>query len=235
MPKRGVNVHENEVMRAYKTVNDNYIEPISFIVPRRSEDFQDDIYPPTTGLKPAMSASEWLAGKEAIPPKISLESVYEGEGLKEVTAAQDKPTSTVSAPQPKPVEREVLVKKAEPEPKPTPVVVRPEPTMKEKGASMAAMVSKFADKNEEEDEDDGSSFEEVDKPTETLPTPAQARAPSPAPAPVAKEQPAEKSSAKVSKKVFSQCAEPTINLTLHRLHLHPHLQAHQRRPPQNQA
>jgi hypothetical protein len=30
MPKRGVNMHENEVARAYKTVNDQYIEPVSF-------------------------------------------------------------------------------------------------------------------------------------------------------------------------------------------------------------
>ncbi len=43
LPKRGVNTHENEVMRAFKTVNDSYIEPISFIVPRRAEVFQDDI------------------------------------------------------------------------------------------------------------------------------------------------------------------------------------------------
>jgi coronin-1B/1C/6 len=28
-------VNDNEVMRAFKTVNDAYIEPISFIVPRR--------------------------------------------------------------------------------------------------------------------------------------------------------------------------------------------------------
>lgn len=41
LPKRGVNMHENEVMRAFKTVNDAYIEPISFIVPRRAEVFQD--------------------------------------------------------------------------------------------------------------------------------------------------------------------------------------------------
>ncbi|CAI4211532.1 unnamed protein product [Parascedosporium putredinis] len=45
LPRRGLHVHENEVMRAYKTVNDSYIEPISFTVPRRAETFQSDIYP----------------------------------------------------------------------------------------------------------------------------------------------------------------------------------------------
>lgn len=152
MPKRGVNMHENEVVRIFKTVGDTYIEPISFIVPRRSELFQDDIYPPTTGLKAAMGPSEWLAGKEAIPPKISMASLYEGAGLKEVTPTQDKPT-----PPPKP---------AEPTSESTPVVKGPPPSMKEQGASMAAMVSKFADEDKPDEADDSSSFEEVSKPVE---------------------------------------------------------------------
>lgn len=166
MPKRGVNIHENEVTRAFKTVNDTYIEPISFIVPRRSELFQDDIYPPTTGLKPAMGPAEWFAGKEAIPPKISMASLYDGEGLKEVTGVQEKPTPTSTAPEPKPAEPATVKKAPEPAPESTPLVVRPAPSMKEQGASMAAMVSKFADKEEESEEDENSSFEEVSNPTE---------------------------------------------------------------------
>jgi coronin-1B/1C/6 len=84
MPKRGINLHENEVLRGFKTVNDTYIEPVSFIVPRRAEMFQSDIYPPTTGLKAGTTAEEWFGGKTALPPKISLESVYDGEAPKEV-------------------------------------------------------------------------------------------------------------------------------------------------------
>ncbi|KAL4891797.1 hypothetical protein BDV59DRAFT_181008 [Aspergillus ambiguus] len=167
MPKRGVNAHENEVARAYKTVNDTYIEPISFIVPRRSENFQDDIYPPTVGLKAAMGPTEWLEGKEAIPPKISMASLFEGEGLKEVTGVQDKPTSTMNAAEPKPVEPTPAKKAPEPTPEPTPVV-KPAPSMKEQGASMAAMVNKFADQEDEEPEptEQESSFDEVPKPVE---------------------------------------------------------------------
>ncbi|BCR89326.1 coronin [Aspergillus chevalieri] len=175
MPKRGVNAHENEVARAYKTVNDNYIEPISFIVPRRSENFQDDIYPPTVGLTPAMGAADWLAGKEALPPKISMASLYEGEGLKEVTGVEDKPTTTVGSsdakpepepePQPKPTPPSP-VKAPEPAPEPTPIV-KPAPSMKEQGASMAAMVNKFADSEEDrEPVNEDSSFDEVPKPVE---------------------------------------------------------------------
>lgn len=168
MPKRGVNMHQNEVVRIYKTVNDTYIEPISFIVPRRSEVFQDDIYPPTTGLKPAMGPSEWFAGKEAIPPKISLASLYDGEGLQEVTPTLDKPTPTISAPEPKPAEP---AKAPEPAPAPEPTVVRPPPSIKEQGASMAAMVSKYVDEDDKTDDvDDSSSFEEVARPTERVVT-----------------------------------------------------------------
>ncbi|GES56867.1 coronin-like protein crn1 [Aspergillus terreus] len=185
MPKRGVNIHENEVARAYKTVNDTYIEPISFIVPRRSENFQDDIYPPTTGLKAAMGPTEWLEGKEAIPPKISMASLFEGEGLKEVTGVQDKPTSTMSAPEPKPepepkaAEPTPAKKAPEPTPEPTPIV-KPAPSMKEQGASMAAMVNKFADKEDDEPEptDQDSSFDEVPKPVERPPRSAETASPS---------------------------------------------------------
>lgn len=185
MPKRGVNMHENEVTRAFKTVNDGYIEPISFIVPRRSENFQDDIYPPTFGLTPAMSPSEWFAGKEAIPPKISMASLFDGEGLKEVSGVQEKPTGAIDAPAPKPAEPEPVVPKAAPkaaaEPTPAPAPVsRPAPSMKEQGASMAAMVSKFADDEEfEEPADDDSSFEEVPKPTERPARSAAAESSSP--------------------------------------------------------
>ncbi|KAJ5835394.1 hypothetical protein N7447_001420 [Penicillium robsamsonii] len=183
MPKRGVNMHENEVARAYKTVNDQYIEPVSFIVPRRSENFQDDIYPPTAGVTPAMSSSEWLGGKEALPPKISMASLFDGEGIKEVTGVEEKPTGSMDAPAPKPAETPKAAETpketpktsepASPKPAPEPVseptpVARPAPSMKEQGASMAAMVNKFADGEEEAtiSDDDESSFEEIPKPVE---------------------------------------------------------------------
>ncbi|RAL13865.1 coronin [Aspergillus homomorphus CBS 101889] len=168
MPKRGVNTHDNEVTRAFKTVNDTYIEPVSFIVPRRAETFQDDIYPPTIGLKPAMGPDEWFAGKEAIPPKISMANLYEGEGLKEVTGVQEKPTSSLDTPAsaaPKAEEPAPVKKAAEPAPEPT-TVARPNPSMKEQGASMAAMVNKFADQEEEAEPEEPSAFDEAPKPVE---------------------------------------------------------------------
>ncbi|KAF2862350.1 actin-binding protein [Piedraia hortae CBS 480.64] len=78
MPKRGVSVNENEVMRAYKTIGDGFVEVISFVVPRRAEGFQGDLFPPTVGLKPASGAQEWLEGHTGLPPKMDMEGLGEG-------------------------------------------------------------------------------------------------------------------------------------------------------------
>ena len=181
-------MHENEVVRIYKTVNDSYIEPVSFIVPRRAEVFQDDIYPPCTGLKPAMSSGEWFGGKEGLPPKIDLSSLYEGEGLKEVTAEPPKPATQSAAP-PTPVIKEPEPE-PEPKPAPTPAVATtgPPPTFKEQSSSIADIASKYADDGDKEEEvDDTSSFEEVSKPTERAPPPSSP--PSEKPAEAAKPAP----------------------------------------------
>jgi coronin-1B/1C/6 len=167
LPKRGVNMHENEVMRAYKTVNDSYIEPVSFIVPRRSETFQEDVYPPTVGLKPAVSNKEWFAGKDGTPPKVSMESLYEGEGMKEVEEEQTKAPEVAKVPEPVKVGEPVQTK-AEAKPEPAPIAVRNAPApMKEQGGSMMAMADKFTDHDAENgDGSDASSFEEVQRPAE---------------------------------------------------------------------
>ncbi|RCI11662.1 hypothetical protein L249_7216 [Ophiocordyceps polyrhachis-furcata BCC 54312] len=165
LPRRGINVHENEVMRAYKTVNDSYIEPISFTVPRRAETFQADIFPPAIGTKPAASAKEWLDGKTGIPSKIDLESIYEG-GAPKVVSSDYKP------PPAQPTSRAEL--KAEPvkdEDKETRSAPSrgPPPSMKEQKGSMAAAANKFQDEEDDEPttyDDETSSFEEVSRPTQ---------------------------------------------------------------------
>uniref|UniRef100_A0A8D0FQE4 Uncharacterized protein n=1 Tax=Strix occidentalis caurina TaxID=311401 RepID=A0A8D0FQE4_STROC len=63
MPKRGLEVSACEIFRFYKLIpTKSLIEPISMIVPRRSESYQEDIYPLTTGAQPALTAQEWLNG-----------------------------------------------------------------------------------------------------------------------------------------------------------------------------
>ncbi|NXR08299.1 COR2A protein, partial [Semnornis frantzii] len=73
MPKRGLDVSSCEIFRFYKLIpTKNLIEPISMIVPRRSESYQEDIYPMTTGAQPALTAHEWLNGVNKGPVLVSL-------------------------------------------------------------------------------------------------------------------------------------------------------------------
>uniref|UniRef100_A0A8C3AT20 Coronin n=1 Tax=Cyclopterus lumpus TaxID=8103 RepID=A0A8C3AT20_CYCLU len=71
MPKHGLDVGACEVYRFYKLVTlKGLIEPISMIVPRRSDTYQEDIYPMTAGTEPALSASEWLSGMNRGKPHV---------------------------------------------------------------------------------------------------------------------------------------------------------------------
>lgn len=73
MPKRGLDVNSCEVFRFYKLVTiKSLIEPLSMIVPRRSESYQEDIYPMTAGNQPALTAEEWLSGIDKGPVLMSL-------------------------------------------------------------------------------------------------------------------------------------------------------------------
>lgn len=81
-PKTSVNIKENEILKCYKTVNDSSIEPVSFIVPRKSEVFQEDIYPDAPSDKPALTALEWFGGKDVNGPLlVKMEAIYEGKPL----------------------------------------------------------------------------------------------------------------------------------------------------------
>lgn len=176
MPKRGINVHETEVMRAFKTVNDNYIEPISFIVPRKAEAFQTDIYPPVTGGRPGMSAAEFFGGREAVPAKIDLEKIYNNELPVEVPSDYKQPPRPATPITPvAPVEREIETKrdtiKEAPQPSASIKNVIP---MKDQAALISSMAKKFADKEEDFTDDDTSSFEEIPKPVLPRPLPTAA-------------------------------------------------------------
>jgi len=71
MPKRSLNVSECEVARALKLAG-NKMEPISFRVPRKSDIFQDDLYPDTYAGEAALTAEKWSSGQNAEPKKTSL-------------------------------------------------------------------------------------------------------------------------------------------------------------------
>ena len=157
-------------MRAYKTVNDSYIEPISFTVPRRAETFQADIFPPAVGQKPAASSKEWFDGKTAMPSKIDFESIYEGNEPKEIPSDYKPPAQPAPPPAAKPTPK---AEEPREEPRPSAAAIRgPPPTMNEQKGSIAAMASKHQDNQEEDDDNDNddddddetSSFEEIGRP-----------------------------------------------------------------------
>lgn len=75
MPKRGVNTSICEVFRFYKLhTTRNLCEPISMIVPRKSDQFHDDLYPDTVSPKPALTAQEWISGRNAMPILMSMKT-----------------------------------------------------------------------------------------------------------------------------------------------------------------
>jgi WD40 repeat protein len=71
LPKRGVDVSTCEIARLYKATP-SMVEPISFQVPRKSDMFQDDIFPDTSSGEPSLSAEEWASGKNEEPKLMSL-------------------------------------------------------------------------------------------------------------------------------------------------------------------
>lgn len=73
LPKLACNVGECEIQVLLKA-GPSSIEPISFKVPRKSDLFQDDLFPETASEEASMTAAEWIAGKNANPKLISLEA-----------------------------------------------------------------------------------------------------------------------------------------------------------------
>lgn len=68
LPKRCVDVMKHEVMRGLK-LESNAVMPVSFRVPRKSEAFQEDLFPECPSMEPALTADAWVAGTDCLPPK----------------------------------------------------------------------------------------------------------------------------------------------------------------------
>ncbi|XP_052869288.1 coronin-1C-A isoform X1 [Anopheles cruzii] len=72
MPKRGCDVSTCEVARFYRLNNGGLCQVISMTVPRKSELFQEDLYPDTLADEASVSAEDWISGVDADPQLISL-------------------------------------------------------------------------------------------------------------------------------------------------------------------
>lgn len=80
--KRDVDVNLNEVMRFYKLCNINNkgaIIPISFVVPRKSELFQDDLYPLAVSKDAAQEADAWFQGNNVEPNRVDMVTFFKGK------------------------------------------------------------------------------------------------------------------------------------------------------------
>lgn len=73
LPKRACDLSTCEVARIYKISGDGKnVEPISFQVPRKSDQFQDDIYPDCFSGEPTMSADQWFGGANGEQKTVKL-------------------------------------------------------------------------------------------------------------------------------------------------------------------
>lgn len=72
MPKRGCDVNTCEIAKFYRLNNNGLCQVIQMTVPRRSELFQEDLYPDTLSDESATTAEEWIEGTDAEPILVSL-------------------------------------------------------------------------------------------------------------------------------------------------------------------
>eukprot|EP00980_Cylindrotheca_fusiformis_P001478 scaffold345_cov134-Cylindrotheca_fusiformis.AAC.89 len=87
LPKRGLDIMSCETTRILKLTNKDGIHPLHFTVPRKSDAFQDDIFPPTAAPTPAHTCEEWLKGSSKAPVTMKLDPKSMGSGASAPKAA----------------------------------------------------------------------------------------------------------------------------------------------------
>lgn len=80
VPKRGLDIMKHETARILKVTNNAGVQPLNFFVPRKSEAFQDDIFPDTAATTPAHSFADWMGGSSKEAVKMSLDPAQSGKG-----------------------------------------------------------------------------------------------------------------------------------------------------------
>jgi len=76
LPKRAVDVNKCEIFRLYKLNANGLCEPISMVVPRKSDHYQPDIYPQVMGDTAACTSDQWFKGESPDPILISLQDGF---------------------------------------------------------------------------------------------------------------------------------------------------------------
>ena len=93
LPKKACDVNKCEVARIMKLTSKGDVEPLPFIVPRKFEGYQPDVYPPTYAGIPALTGEEWRQGQNSNPYLMSLEP-----GVTEITKKGETTTTPVVTP-----------------------------------------------------------------------------------------------------------------------------------------
>jgi len=93
--RRSCNVSVNEIIRLYQ-VTGTSLRPLSFQVPRKSELFQEDLFPPARGDEPNLALEDWLAGETAPPKLVSLEGGFKSSEKKEKVLQKKEDEKEVS-------------------------------------------------------------------------------------------------------------------------------------------
>jgi len=123
MPKRGCDIMACEIAKFYKLHSKGLIEVISFTVPRKSELFQEDIFPPTLSDEPALTAEQWASGDDKPPVLMSLKDGYKPNASKDFNSATpSKPKPNIlaeSGKKPAPAQRNAQAGSKESSPGPT--------------------------------------------------------------------------------------------------------------------
>ncbi|XP_046963702.1 coronin-6 isoform X2 [Vanessa cardui] len=130
MPKRGCDVATCEIAKFYRLNNSGLCQVISMTVPRKSELFQEDLYPDTLSDEASLTADEWLAGEDAEPCTMSLKGGYVAGRSTTLTVTKRNALAT-------PRDRE-----REPERSPTPAARDAPPAAATPPPAFTAMVEK---------------------------------------------------------------------------------------------
>merc|ERR1712013_320896 len=73
-------------MYKLQSANTGIITPVSFTVPRKSDIFQDDLYPDAISAVPALQPNEWFEGKNAEPNRFQMSTKFIGKVAKKAAA-----------------------------------------------------------------------------------------------------------------------------------------------------
>jgi len=76
LPRRSCDVNVNEIIRIYK-ITKNKVVPLQFQVPRKSDLFQEDLFPDCRSDEPALTKEQWFAGENSTPKLKSLQGGFQ--------------------------------------------------------------------------------------------------------------------------------------------------------------